>query len=224
MNKKQNAAVKAADFIKDGMILGLGTGSTVFFLFPKLHELIRKGLRLQCVATSKSTEDIARELQIPLVSIDTVSRIDLVIDGVDEIDPEYNAIKGGGGALLREKIVASLADEVIWIMDDSKLVQSLGKFPLPVEIVKFGYLQTIAQMQQRGLNPVLRLKDANPYVTDNDHYLVDLHLGAGFDIKATENTLKGIVGVVETGLFLNTCKMIVVGTDEGAEIVYNHNK
>lgn len=224
MNKKQNAAIKAADFIKDGMILGLGTGSTVFFLFPKVHELIRKGFRLQCVATSKSTEEIAEELGIPLLSVNDISHIDLVIDGVDEIDPEFNAIKGGGGALLREKIVASLANEVVWIMDDSKPVPSLGKFPLPAEIVQFGYLQTIKRLQNLDMNPVQRMKDGKPYLTDNGNYLVDLHLGAGFNIKTITNTLNELVGVVETGLFLNTCKAIVVGTDEGAKIVYNHKK
>jgi ribose 5-phosphate isomerase A len=224
MNKKQNAAIQAADFIKDNTVLGLGTGSTVFFLLPKVHELINKGYKLQCVATSLSTEKIAEELKIPLLSIDEVKSIDLVIDGVDEIDPNFNAIKGGGGAHFREKLVASLAKEVIWIMDESKMVQSLGKFPLPVEIMKFGYIQTISKMEELGMHPKLRLKEGIPYLTDNGNYIVDLHLGAGFSINEVENALNQIVGVVENGLFLNTCNLIVVGFDDKAKIIYNHNK
>lgn len=224
MDKKKIAGEKAAEYVKDGMTLGLGTGSTAFHAVNAVGELVKKGMKLQAVPTSKATEAQARELGIPLLTIDEVDHIDLAIDGVDEIDPQFNAIKGGGGALYREKVVATLADEVIWIMDDSKLVEHIGAFHLPVEIAQYGSKQAMAQMEKYGFNPVLRVRDGKTFVTDNGNYIADLHLGAGFDIEDVYSKLSGMLGVLEHGLFLNMCKRIIVGTDEGAKVTENPAK
>ena len=224
MDKKKIAGEKAAEYVKDGMTLGLGTGSTAFHAVNAVGELVKKGMKLQAVPTSKATEAQARELGIPLLTIDEVDHIDLAIDGVDEIDPAFNAIKGGGGALYREKVVATLADEVIWIMDDSKLVEHIGAFHLPVEIAQYGSKQAMAQMEKYGFNPVLRVRDGKTFVTDNGNYIADLHLGAGFDIEDVYSKLSGMLGVLEHGLLLNMCKRIIVGTDEGAKVTENPAK
>lgn len=224
MDKKKIAGEKAAEYVKDGMTLGLGTGSTAFHAVNAVGELVKKGMKLQAVPTSKATEAQARELGIPLLTIDEVDHIDLAIDGVDEIDPAFNAIKGGGGALYREKVVATLADEVIWIMDDSKLVEHIGAFHLPVEIAQYGSKQAMAQMEKYGFHPVLRVRDGKTFVTDNGNFIADLHLGAGFDIEDVYSKLSGMLGVLEHGLFLNMCKRIIVGTDEGAKVTENPAK
>ncbi len=224
MDKKKIAGEKAAEYVKDGMTLGLGTGSTAFHAVNAVGELVKKGMKLQAVPTSKATEAQARELGIPLLTIDEVDHIDLAIDGVDEIDPAFNAIKGGGGALYREKVVATLADEVVWIMDDSKLVEHIGAFHLPVEIAQYGSKQAMAKMAGYGWNPVLRVRDGKTFVTDNGNFIADLHLGAGFDIEDVYSKLSGMLGVLEHGLFLNMCKRIIVGTDEGVQVTENPAK
>ena len=219
MNKKKIAGEKAAEYIKDGMIVGLGTGSTAKYLVDKVGELVRDGLKIRAVATSKATEEQARALGIPLLDVNEVEYIDIAIDGVDEIDGEFNATKGGGGALFREKIVASLAKEVIWIMDDSKLVDRIGAFPLPVEILPYGYMVTMRRLNDLGLNPVLRMKGDEVYVTDNGNYIADLNLAKPADVLDIKQKLNNTVGVLETGQFLKMCDRIVVGTDDGA-VVY----
>jgi len=221
MEQKRIAGQKATEYIKDGMILGLGTGSTAYYMIKKVGELVQNGMNLKAVATSKDTESLAKELHIPLVQIDELDRIDLCIDGVDEIDKHFNAIKGGGGALFREKIVANLANEVIWIMDDSKLVDSIGAFPLPIEVLPYGYTQVIRKLKNYSLNPVIRMKDGNIFTTDNGNYIVDLHIGKPMDINDVYDKVNGITGVLETGLFINTCKRIIVGTDSGTKVIEN---
>ncbi|MBE6089498.1 MAG: ribose-5-phosphate isomerase RpiA [Clostridium beijerinckii] len=223
MEQKRVAGEKSAEYIKDGMILGLGTGSTAYYMIKKVGELIKNGMKIKAVATSKSTESLARELKIPLLSIDEVDRIDLAIDGVDEIDNEFNAIKGGGGALFREKIVASLANEVIWIMDESKLVDGIGEFPLPVEILSYGYKHVIKELQDYSLNPKIRMKEEEIFVTDNGNYIVDLHIGTPMNINDVYNKVNRITGVLETGLFINMCNRIIIGTNSGAKIINNIN-
>lgn len=224
MDMKKMAGDKAAEYVKDGMVVGLGTGSTAYHMVNAIGERVKNGLKIQAIPTSKVTEAQARELGIPLLTIDEVEHIDLAIDGVDEIDPAFNAIKGGGGALYREKVVATMADEVIWIMDDSKLVEKIGAFHLPVEIAQYGSKQAIAKMEAYGWNPVLRVRDGKTFVTDNGNFIADLHLGAGFDIEDVYNKLSGMLGVLEHGLFLNMCKRIIVGTDEGAVVTENPAK
>ncbi|MFL0166485.1 ribose-5-phosphate isomerase RpiA [Candidatus Clostridium helianthi] len=221
MDQKRVAGEKSTEYIKDGMILGLGTGSTAYYMIKKVGELIKNGMKIKAVATSKSTESLARELKITLLSIDEVDRIDLAIDGVDEIDNEFNAIKGGGGALFREKIVASLANEVIWIMDESKLVDGIGEFPLPVEILPYGYKHVIKELQDYSLNPKIRMKEEEIFVTDNGNYIVDLHIGKPMNISDVFNKVNRITGVLETGLFINMCDRIIIGTNSGAKIINN---
>ena len=187
-------------------------------------ELVKKGYNLKAIPTSNATEAQARELGIPLLSIDEVTHIDLAMDGVDEIDPEFNAIKGGGGALYREKVVATLADEVIWIMDESKNVEHIGDFHLPIEVAKYGSKQAFAKMEAFGWKPVMRERDGELFVTDNGNYIADLHLGAGFDIQDVKEKIGTIVGVLEHGLFLNMCKRIIIGHSDGTvEVVENEN-
>ena len=222
MNQKQIAGEKATDYIKDGMTLGLGTGSTVFYMVEKVGELVKNGMKLQAVATSIATENQAKGLGIPLLSIDEVDHIDLAIDGVDEIDGQFNAIKGGGGALFREKMVANLADHVIWIMHEAKLVDAIGEFPLPVEILPYGHTHILKALEE--FHPVLRQKDGKTFVTDNGNYIADLHIGKPMNIADVYEKVNAITGVLETGLFLNMCDRIVVGTDEGVKIIENESK
>jgi ribose 5-phosphate isomerase A len=222
MDKKRIAGEKAADYVKEGMILGLGTGSTAYYAMNAIGRLVKEGMLLRAVPTSRTTELQARSLGIPLLSIDEVERIDLIIDGVDEIDRNFNAIKGGGGALYREKVVASLAEEVIWIMDDSKLVDAIGKFPLPVEVAQYGYRQAMGRMERYGLHPALRMQNQSPYITDNGNYIIDLHLDAPMNIEYVCNCLSSVVGVLEHGLFIKICKRILVGCADGVKVIECH--
>ena len=222
INKKKIAGEKAAEYIKEGMLVGLGTGSTAKYLVAKVGELVNNGLNIHAVATSKATENQAYELGIPLLDVNEVKYLDIAIDGVDEIDNSFNATKGGGGALFREKIVANLAKEIIWIMDDSKLVNSIGDFPLPVEILPYGYKITFQKLKELGLNPRIRLNGDELYVTDNGNYIFDLQLSASVDVYDIKQKLDNTVGVLETGQFLNMCNRIIVGTDNGVKIIENH--
>ena len=223
MNLKEVVGKKAVEYVKDGMIVGLGTGSTVFYFVHALADRVKEGLNVEMVSTSIQTVELAKSLGLTIKELEEIDHIDLAVDGVDEIDKDFNAIKGGGAALFREKIVADIAREVIWIYDESKDVEKLGNFNLPVEILPFGYSHTIRKMEEAGLKPVLRLKDGATLITDNNNYIVDLHLGYGFDIKAVKEKLESIVGVEEHGLFLNMCKLCIKGTEHGAVIIENPN-
>ena len=209
MNLKEVVGKKAVEYVKDGMIVGLGTGSTVFYFVHALADRVKEGLNVEMVSTSIQTVELAKSLGLSIKDLEEIDHIDLAVDGVDEIDKDFNAIKGGGAALFREKIVADIAREVIWIYDESKDVEKLGNFNLPVEILPFGYSHTIRKMEEAGLKPVLRLKDGATLITDNNNYIVDLHLGYGFDIDEVKNKLADIVGVVEHGLFLNMCDLCI---------------
>jgi len=217
--EKQIAGEKAVDFIEEGMTLGLGTGSTVYYSILKIGELVKKGFKVKAVSTSSNTTKLALSLGINVLPLDSVETIDLAIDGADEIDRDFNAIKGGGGALLYEKIVASLAKRVIWMVDSSKIVEKIGKFPLPVEIVRFGYTHTINHFQNVGMNPVLRQKDGNIYITDNGNYIVDLHLGEIDKPEELSSFLNSWPGVVDNGLFLNVSHLVIVGRGNTAEVI-----
>ncbi|MDO5141792.1 MAG: ribose-5-phosphate isomerase RpiA [Eubacteriales bacterium] len=225
MDMKKIAGDKAAGYVKDGMVVGLGTGSTAYHMVNAVGEMVKNGLQIQAIPTSKATEAQARALGIPLLTIDELDHVDLAIDGVDEIDPQFNAIKGGGGALYREKVVASMAKEVIWIMDESKLVEQIGAFHLPVEIAQYGAKQAIARMAAYGWQPELRVRDGRTFVTDNGNYIADLHLGAGFAIEDVFSKLNGMLGVLEHGLFLGMCKRMIVGCASGeVKIIENPSK
>ena len=216
---KKLAAERAADYIRDGMTVGLGTGSTARYLVDKVGAMVKEGLKIRAVATSKATEARARELGIPVLDINDVESIDIAIDGVDEIDPEFNATKGGGGALFREKIVAGLAKEVIWIMDESKYVDHLGRFPLPVEILPYGWKVTYRKLEALGYRPEMRLNGNALYVTDNGNYIADLRLTVPVNADEVKRNLDNTVGVLETGQFLKMCTRIVIGTSCGIKIL-----
>lgn len=224
MNLKEVVGKEAVKYVEDGMIVGLGTGSTVFYFVHALADRVKEGLNIQMVSTSIQTVELAKSLGLNIKELEEIDHIDLAVDGVDEIDKNFNAIKGGGAALFREKIVADIAKEVIWIYDESKDVEKLGKFNLPVEILPFGYSHTVRKLTEVGLNPVIRKKDGEILITDNHNYIADLHLGYGFDIEEVKEKLANIVGVVEHGLFLNMCKLCIKGTPGGAVIINNPNK
>lgn len=220
-NEKKLAAKRAAEYIKDGMVLGLGSGSTSCYLILYAGELVRSGMRLQAVASSEETARIAGEQGIEILDIDEVGRIDLAIDGVDEIDPAFNAIKGGGGALFREKLIADMAAEVIWVMDSTKEVAALGAFPLPLEILPYGHTHILAKLDQAGLHPRLRMKLGDVFLTDNGHYIADLQLSAPLDLATIRSRLQSIVGVLEDGLFLNMCNRMIVARGDETHVLEN---
>lgn len=219
MTEKQLAAEKSIEYVKDGMILGLGTGSTVFFLVNKLAELVKQGLKVNCVSTSNQTSELAKSLGIKISNLNEVDKIDLTIDGADEVDSNLNGIKGGGGALLYEKIVAKASKKVIWIIDSSKYVKKLGKFPLPVEIISFGSNQLLKKFDELGFNPKLRKSGEKYFITDAKNLIVDLNLNKIDDSIDLEKKIKLMPGVVEVGLFNNIADMIVIGKDNSTEII-----
>ncbi|KAA0775229.1 ribose-5-phosphate isomerase RpiA [Bacillus sp. AR2-1] len=218
MNLKQLAGEYAANFVKDGMKVGLGTGSTVYWTIQKLGERVREGLSFQAVPTSKETEVLAKQLNISLISLNDVQSLDLTIDGADEIDANLQLIKGGGGALLREKIVATSSKELIIIADESKLVTHLGTFPVPVEIIPFSWKQTESKIQSLGCQTTLRLKNNETFITDNKNMIIDCIFPHNISNPANLHTqLKMITGVVETGLFVNMTSKAIIGTENGIE-------
>ena len=220
MNVKQMVGEKAAEYVKDGMIVGLGTGSTAYYLVEALGRRVKEGLTITGVTTSTRTKEQAKSLNIPLVDLNDVDKIDLTIDGSDEISEDYQGIKGGGGALLFEKLVANNSEKVIWIVDDSKMVKTLGAFPLPVEIVSFGYKQLFRLFESKKLQPQLRLNDLKErYVTDGGHYIVDLHLDTIENPKELATWLDGLTGVVEHGLFLDMVNTVIVGHEDSVEVL-----
>jgi ribose 5-phosphate isomerase A len=215
MNMKQLAAEAAAELVQDGMVVGLGTGSTAFWAIERIGARVKEGLRIRAVPTSVQSEKQARELGIPLLPWPEVARIDVTIDGADEIDPLLQLIKGGGGALLREKIVASLSDKLLIVADESKPVAQLGKFPLPVEIVPFAWQATRRQVEALGCAAELRGGEASPFVTDNGNYILDCRFGAIADAPALQTLLNAIPGVVENGLFLGMASAAFIGCADG---------
>ena len=201
------------------MTVGLGSGSTVFFAIKKIGELVRAGLNIRAVSTSDATTQLAQSEGIKLISIDDAGEIDLTIDGADEADRSFNGIKGGGGALLFEKIVALSSKKNIWIVDSAKLVDMLGKFPLPVEVIPFGYKRVFKIIDEMKLNPVIRKKNDDLYFTDSGNLIFDLHTGEIKDPVKLNEELKLINGIVETGLFINIADTIVVGRGNSSEII-----
>ncbi|MCW1239553.1 ribose 5-phosphate isomerase A [Bacillus pretiosus] len=216
MNLKQLAGEYAANLVKDGMKVGLGTGSTVYWTIQKLGERVKEGLSFQAVPTSKETEVLAKQLNISLISLNDIQSLDLTIDGADEIDANLQLIKGGGGALLREKIVATSSKELIIIADESKLVTHLGTFPLPVEIIPFSWKQTERKIQSLGCQTTLRLKNNETFITDNNNMIIDCIFPHNITNPTNLHTqLKMITGVVETGLFVNMNSKAIIGTKNG---------
>ena len=217
------AAKRSVDFVEDGMRVGLGTGSTAAWMVRCLGERVQdEGLKITGVPTSSRTADLAREVGINIVSLDEAKWLDLTIDGADEFDPDLSLIKGGGGALLQEKIVATASDRMIVISDVAKEVATLGAFPLPVEVVPFGWPTTKALIEETligldvlGRNTTLRMNGANPYVTDEGNHIVDLHLNRIGDARQLALVLNQIPGVVENGLFIDICDIVIIGHGDG---------
>ncbi|MDQ3021557.1 MAG: ribose-5-phosphate isomerase RpiA [Bacteroidota bacterium] len=217
--EKKSAAEKAAEYVKDGMVVGLGSGSTVFFAIKKLGELAKTGLKFKAVSTSDTTTQIAQSAGLNVVSIDEVNEIDLTIDGADEIDKDLNGIKGGGGALLFEKIVALSSKKNIWIVDSSKMVEKLGNFPLPAEVIPFGYKRALRKIEDMNLQPVIRKKENDFYYTDSGNYIFDLKTGRIDNLQKLNDEIKLITGVVETGLFIDIAQIVIVAKNNGIEIL-----
>lgn len=216
---KRLAGERAGDLVEDGMALGLGTGSTVYWTIERLGARVRGGLRVRGVPTSRRTEEQARRLGIPLVELDEAGELDLAIDGADEVGPGLALIKGGGGALLREKLVAAAARRFVVVADESKLVERLGRFPLPVEVVPFGWETTARRVAATGCRPALRRAGAEPYRTDNGNYVLDCAYGAIAEPARLADELKLLPGVVEHGLFVGMAEAVVLGRADGVEIL-----
>ncbi|MEM9078339.1 MAG: ribose-5-phosphate isomerase RpiA [Bacteroidota bacterium] len=219
-SEKKLAAEASVEFVKDGMIVGLGTGSTAEFMIQCLGERVGDGLSIKGVPSSERTADMALKLGIPLTTLDQVDKLDVYIDGADEIDTTYNMIKGGGGALLREKILAYNSRFNVIIVDSSKEVENLGKFRLPVEVIPFAHRKIIDQLVQLGLDPILRKEDNVEYRTDENNYILDLTMLGQKNVQELNSTLLNIPGVVETGLFINYVNVLIVGKNGEARIIY----
>lgn len=220
MNLKQLVGEKAAEYVKDGMVVGLGTGSTAYYMVEALGKRVKEGLTITGVTTSTRTKEQAEKLGIPLKTIDEVESVDLTIDGADEIDSNYQGVKGGGGALLFEKIVADYSKKVIWIVDESKMVETLGAFPLPIEVMPYGSQQLVRIFEEKGFQPTMRKNDVGGnYLTDGGHYIIDLHMTKIEDPHSLATWLDGLTGVMEHGLFLDRVNTIIVGRNTGLEII-----
>jgi ribose 5-phosphate isomerase A len=223
---KRQAAARALDEVRDGMRLGLGTGSTAKHFVELLGEKVRAGFKVVGVPTSEATKADALRCGVPLTTLDEIDRLDLTIDGADEVDPVLDLIKGGGGALLREKIVAAASDRMIVIADESKWVPTLGRFPLPVEVIPFGLAATRRAIAQAcagsGVSGemVLRTsKDGHVFVTDGGHWIVDAHLIRIQDARRLAGLLSIIPGVVEHGLFVGLAKTAILAGAQGIRVV-----
>ena len=209
--EKQIAAYEAVKLVKDGMIVGLGSGSTSAYMIKRLGECVSKGLKIKGVPSSKKTKELAIAAGIEIISLEEASVIDINIDGADEFDPYLQLIKGGGGALLHEKIVASNATKNIIISDSSKEVQRLGKFRLPIETIPFATAKIQSVLEKKGLDPVLRKKENNIFITDENNYILDLDISHFNNLAKLQEMLINIAGVVETGLFLDIADEIIIG-------------
>ncbi|MBC1977110.1 ribose-5-phosphate isomerase RpiA [Listeria marthii] len=216
MNQKKIAGEKACEWIKDGMIVGLGTGSTVYYTIEKLGDMVAKGLQITGVATSEETAKQAEKLGIPLKSLNDVTEIDVTIDGADEIDADFQGIKGGGGALLREKMVANASLKNIWVVSEEKLVRNLGEFPLPLEVIPFGWKQIQRELEKDDIETNLRKQSSGEvYVTNNGNYILDIVNQTFTDTAMWQEKLAQIPGIVEHGLFLDYVDMIICGKANG---------
>lgn len=220
MNLKQQAAIEASKQVKDNMIVGLGTGSTAYYLVEELGRRVREeNLHITGVTTSNRTAEQAASLNIPLKSIDEVSYVDLTIDGADEVDQHFCGIKGGGGALLYEKTVATYSKRYTWIVDENKVVQNLGKFPLPIEVVPYGADQLFRIFDEYHMHPAWRMDGKKRYTTDGGHFIIDCHMKSIQNAEALAEWLDHLVGVVEHGLFNHMVDTVIVGTPNGPQIL-----
>ncbi len=213
---KKLAGERAAEYVQSGQIVGLGTGSTAYFAIVKLGALVSAGLDIKGIPTSEASTDLAKECGIPLIDFSQTTKIDVTIDGADEVDSAFTLIKGGGGALLREKIVAHATRMQIIVADDSKLKQKLGAFPLPVEVTPFGWQATQSQIHDLGCEPVIRTSEDEHFVTDNGNFILDCPFGQIDEAARLEKALRSIPGVVESGLFVSLTDRVIIGNSDGS--------
>ncbi len=219
---KEKAAQKAMDYVQSGMKLGLGTGSTAAKFVDLVGAAVADGLDVICVPTSVATRDQAAALNIPLTTLDETPHLDLTVDGADELDEQLRLVKGGGGALLREKIVATSSDKMVVIADDSKLVETLGAFPLPIEVVQFGLESSLMMMNalasRVGCSGEIKQRmgeDGTPFITDNGNFILDCHFGRIEKPEALSGAFAQVPGVVENGLFLGIADVAIIAGEEG---------
>ena len=219
-NLKKAAALTAVEFVRDGMVIGLGTGSTAKHMVIALGDKVRAGMKLRAVPTSQETAALAKQFGITLIDAENRWEIDVAIDGADQVDPRFNLIKGGGGALLKEKIVAASAKQFIVLVDHTKRVPVLGgSFPLPIEVIPFGWGSTAREIEALTKSPVvLRERNGAPFKTEGGNMIVDVHLAQISQPRELEMALNLIPGIVETGLFVGRTDLLIVGTPTGVEI------
>ncbi|MEP6845200.1 MAG: ribose-5-phosphate isomerase RpiA, partial [Panacibacter sp.] len=223
-SSKQNAGEYAATLIETGTTVGIGTGSTVYFFIQALAKRVRDGLAIKAVPTSTQTHQLTTALNIPLVDLNDIQQIDITVDGADQIDEHLQLIKGGGGALLQEKIVAAASKKLVIIADESKLVKQLGKFPLPVEVIPYGWKQTLKHIKQLGCEKImLRTKEEKIFVSDHGHYILDCFFEKINDGSLLHQQLNNIPGVVENGLFINMATSAVIAYSDGSIKTINRN-
>lgn len=221
MNLKEMAAREAVKSVEDGMVVGLGSGSTASIAIRLIGEMVRSGTRIVGVPTSTESEEIARSVGIPIGELKDHPVVDITIDGADEVDPELNLVKGLGGALVREKIVAAATEVEVIVVDDSKLVDFIcQKAPLPVEIVRFGHEATLRKLSALGCRPEMRMRDGKEFVTDNGNYIADCRFDRIDDPQAMERSINMIPGVVENGLFIGIAKRVIVASGDGIRSLY----
>lgn len=220
MNQKKIAGEKACGWVKDGMVVGLGTGSTVYYTIEKLGEMVRDGLNITGIATSEETAIQAKKLGIPLKSLNDVKQIDVTIDGADEVNKDFQGIKGGGGALLREKMVAAASLMNIWVVEEKKLVEELGEFSLPIEVIPFGWKQIKWSLEKEAIETELRKNDSGKvYQTNNGNNILDIKNQILTNPVEWQEKLAGIPGIVEHGLFLDYVDIVICGKANGEAIV-----
>jgi ribose 5-phosphate isomerase A len=219
---KQLACQRAAQEVQDGMVLGLGTGSTVYYFLHELWRMVREGVRLTGIPTSVQTAQLATQLAIPLTTLDDQPHVDLAVDGADEVDAHLNLIKGAGGALLREKIIAANAARFLIVVDEGKMVTQLGeRYSVPVEVVPFGHTPAMRTLEGLGARVTLRRgTDGQPWLSDNGNYILDCHFGPIPDSMALQKALVAIPAVVDSGLFLNMTDTVIVGHAEGVRLLH----
>lgn len=217
---KKQAGVTAAQFVTDGMTVGLGTGSTAYFFVEEIGRRIKdEGLQVVGVTTSSATTKQAEGLGIPLKDVDDIDSIDVTVDGADEVDKDFNGIKGGGAALLMEKIVATPTKEYIWVVDESKMVEHLGAFKLPVEVIQYGADRLFRVFEKAGYKPSFRVKENQRLITDMKNYIIDLDLGKIEKPVEFAEMLDKTVGVVEHGLFNGMVNKVIVAGKDGVKVL-----
>lgn len=217
--EKELAALESIKYIEEGMIVGLGTGSTAAYMVKALGQKVTQGFDIVGVPSSDATEVLAKELGIPLTTLEEAKKLDVTIDGADEFDDKFQLIKGGGGALLREKILAYNTKLNVIIADSAKEVKRLGEFKLPLETIQFATGSVFLTLEEMGLKPVLRKQDEEPYITDEGNYILDVDVFSVDDLTELNSRLINIPGVVETGLFLDSTSIIIVGKGETTKTI-----